>query len=109
MGPIAKLFGTRQRTELLIGLALLGETFPTELARVIGVPLLTAQRVLASFEREGIAVSRLVGRSRVFTLNSRMYGATELLAFLRKYAERTNVAQKLASLRRRPRRAGKAL
>jgi DNA-binding transcriptional ArsR family regulator len=105
----AKLFGSVPRTKIILAVALLKETYPRELARALDIPLLTAQRVLNDYEREGILASRIVGNNRMFSLNARMYGAPELESFLKKYARRTEVETSLSQLRRRPRRAGKVL
>jgi len=105
----AKLFGSAPRTRLLIAIALLKETFPSELARVIGSSLLTTQRILAGLEREGVVVSRQMGRNRIVSLNPRMYGAAELASLLEKYALRTDLFERIEDLRRRPRRPGKEI
>ena len=102
-----KLFGSEPRSKLLVALALLGETFPSELARVIGSSLITTQRILRDLERESIVASRQVGRNRMVSLNPRMYGAAELVALLEKYARRTDVVERIEQIRRRPRRPGK--
>jgi DNA-binding IclR family transcriptional regulator len=104
-----ELFGSKPRSEILIAVALLGDTFPRELSRTLGLPLITVQRILNALERQGVLASRLIGNTRLFSLNERMYGASELKTFLRKYALSTNIEQRLATLRRRPRRAGKEL
>ncbi len=39
-----KLFGTATRTKVLVGLALLGESYPRELSRLLGLPLMSVQR-----------------------------------------------------------------
>ncbi len=107
MEPASKLFGSVQRTEILLGLALLDESYASELARVLDIPLMTVQRVLDDLEREGVVVKRTVGRNRMASLNPRMYGGAELREFLTKYARRTDIEKRLATLRRRPRRTGK--
>lgn len=105
----SKLFGSPTRTRLLVAIASLKETYPSELARVLELSNLTVQRILADLEREGVIVSRMLGRNRIVSLNPRMYGAAEFESFLSKYARRTDIQQKLAGLRRRPRRAGKEI
>jgi DNA-binding transcriptional ArsR family regulator len=109
MEPAARLFGSAPRTRILIAVALLTETYPRELARLLDLARLTVQRILDSFEREGVILSRIVGRNRVVSLNRRMYGAAELEAFLLKYARHTDLDDIVSRLRRRPRRRGKAL
>jgi len=104
-----KLFGSQAKTEVLLAVALLKETYARELARALQLPLLTVQRVLNALTKEGVVVSRLVGSNRIFTLNRRMYAISELEAFLIKYARRTDLDERLGQLRRRPRRAKKAI
>jgi DNA-binding transcriptional ArsR family regulator len=109
MEATTKLFGSRARSEVLLAVALLKESYARELARVLRLPLLTVQRVLNAFEKEGVLVSRLVGSNRIFTLNRKMYAGSELEAFLIKYSNRTNLTERLGQFRRRPRRKGKEL
>jgi DNA-binding IclR family transcriptional regulator len=106
----AKLFGSASRTRVLALVALLEDTYPRELARLAGVPLVSVQRIVNDLEREGVIVTRIVGSNRQVRLNPRFYGAGELRALLLKYAKRDPVLERRASaLRRRPRRAGKVL
>jgi DNA-binding transcriptional ArsR family regulator len=102
-----KIFGSVRRTEVLVALALLEETYPSELAHVLDIPLMTVQRILDDLEREDVVVKRTVGRNRMASLNPRLYGVAELRGFLMKYALRTDIVDRLAKLRRRPRRTGK--
>ena len=55
------LFGTEVRTEVLLAIRLLEETWASELARALGVRLFTVQSVLRSLEREGVITARTVG------------------------------------------------
>jgi DNA-binding transcriptional ArsR family regulator len=104
-----KLFGSAPRTRIIAAIALLKETYPEELARLLRVSRLTVQRIVDGFEREGVLSSRIVGRNRIVSLNRRMYGARELEAFLLKYVRSTDVEGAISALRRRPRRRGKTL
>ncbi len=105
-----KLFGSPSRTRLLTLAALLEDTYPRELARLSGVPLVSVQRIVNGLEREGVLATRVVGTTRRVSLNPRFYAADELRALLLKYAKRDpELGRHAASLRRRPRRAGKAL
>lgn len=70
--------------------------------------LYSVQTILASFEREGVIVSRAVGRTRQVLLNTRYFAATELGALLWKLGEQdVGLQAMLATRRRRPRRPGK--
>jgi hypothetical protein len=87
---------------------MLGQTFPSELADMLGLRLFTVQTILTSLEREAVVVSRLVGRTRTVTLNPRYFAHDELTALLWKIGQQNLALQKrLATRRRRPRRAGK--
>jgi DNA-binding IclR family transcriptional regulator len=107
---LMKLFGSPSRTRVLTLIALLDETYPRELARLTGAPLASVQRMVNDLEREGAVATRIVGANRQVGLNPRFYGANDLRALLLKYAKRDPDLERRASkLRRRPRRAGKAL
>ncbi len=104
-----KLFGSVPRTEVLLAVGLLGDTYPSELARGLGFAIPSVQRILRDLEVEGVLVSRERGRTRLYSLNPRFYGASALKDFLRKYVQQTDVDAKLQRIRSRPRRAGKEL
>lgn len=105
-----KLFGSPVRSKVLVLIALLGETYPREVARLADSPLISVQRIVSDLEREGVVVSRIVGGSRLVTLNRRLYGKDDLESFLIKYAKRApNLESAVSKLRRRPRRAAKAI
>lgn len=102
------LFGSRNRTMVLVGVRLLEQTYPSELAELLGLRVFSAQQILASLEREGVVVSRLVGRTRVVTLNPRYFARRELDAMLWALGKQDQtLQQKLATKRRRPRSVGK--
>lgn len=104
------LFGTANRTQVIVAVRLLEETWGAELAQFLGMRISLTQRILRSFEAEGALLSRMVGRSRIFALNSRYPAAKELSALLWKLGSLdVGLQQKLAARRRRPRRSGKAL
>jgi len=104
------LLGTRRRTEVLIMIALLGETFPAELARVLRAPLYSVQNIVAALDREGVLASRVSGRARMVSLDPRYFAFRELKELLFKLAEAEAGLRAAASDRRsRPRRAGTRL
>lgn len=93
---------------MLVAIRLLEETYPSELADLLGVRPYTVQSILASLEREAITVSRLMGRTRTVFLNPRYFAHVELSALLWKLGEHDlDLQDRLATRRRRPRRAGK--
>lgn len=108
--PGFALFGNPTRSGILVLLALLGDSYPRELARLLGTGLFGVQSAVDALEREGAISTRLVGRTRRVALNPRFYGADELQQLLLKVsAGRRELLDAAASVRRRPRRRGKAL
>lgn len=104
------LFGTRTRTDILVLLAHLGETHASELARLLGVRLSTAQNALDSLEAAGIVAGAVRGRERRVQLDPRFFARDELRSLLERMAEHDpQIQERVASVRRRPRRAGKPL
>jgi DNA-binding MarR family transcriptional regulator len=69
----SKLFGSPRRTELLILLALLEESYPLELARMLSAKRFSIQTMIDSLELEGVVATRLIGRTRRVSLNPRFY------------------------------------
>ena len=91
-------------------IALLGETFPTELARLLNAPLYSVQTIVAGLEREGVVATRLSGRARVVSLDPRYFAHREIKVLLLRLAEAEPELRAAAATRRsRPRRAGKPL
>lgn len=107
-GRDPELFGTRNRTSVLLAIRLLTETYPTELAATLRLRLFSVQSILKSLERETVVVSRLFGRTRCVSLNPRYFAHEELSALLWKIGRKDVALQTLlGALRRRPRRVGK--
>jgi transposase len=108
LNPTSDLFGTANRTAVLVSIRLLEQTYPSELSAMLGLRIFTVQAILARYEQEGVIVSRAVGRTRTVALNPRYVAAKELSALLWKLGQADVALQaKLATRRRRPRRAGK--
>jgi hypothetical protein len=106
----SRLFGSSRRTSVLILIASLTETYPRELARLLGAPLVSVQRIIDGLQLEGVVSSVVVGRQRRVSLNPRWFAANQLRALLLRLAEGDPRYDALAaSLRRRPRRSGKPL
>jgi len=103
-------FGGQARTRVLVTLRLLGSSYPRELSRILGIPVSAASRALANLERDALVSGRLVGRSRIYTLNPSYFAKRELEAYLSRLAiADTELREQTARLRRGPRRAGKPL
>ena len=104
----SQLFGSRRRTSVLVLLGLLQESYPSELALLLGAHLYSVQTILDSFESEGIIVTRRLGNTRRVQLNPRYVAHDELRALLWKIGEHDIELQKAAAQKRgRPRRKGK--
>jgi DNA-binding MarR family transcriptional regulator len=103
-----QLFGSRTKTSVLVLLALLKESYPSELAKLLGARLYTIQTIVNALESEGVIVSRALGRTRRIELNPRYVAAKELQALLWKLGTNDIELQKIAATKRaRPRRPGK--
>ncbi|MGZ3497918.1 MAG: hypothetical protein ACXWNK_14455 [Vulcanimicrobiaceae bacterium] len=105
-----RLFGSATRTGVLIVLALVDESHPRELARILNASLSSVQLAVDGLEREGIVATRRLGSERRVTLDPRFYGAKALKDLLLKLSDgQPHIIDAVRSVRRRPRRRGKAL
>ena len=103
-------FGGQARTRVLVALRLLDSSFPRELSRILEVPVSAVSRAHAGLERDALVVGRLVGRSRVYTINPRYFAKQELEGYLLRLSDAdAELRGRIAQLRRRPRRTGKPL
>ena len=103
-------FGSSTRTRVLVALRLLSESYPRELARVLGVPLSGVQKALRSLERDALVATRTMGRSRLVRINPGYFARKTLDAYLLRLSEpATELRETIEALRRRPRRTGKPL
>jgi predicted transcriptional regulator len=103
-------FGGSARTEVLVALQLLDESYARELARLLGRSQTGVQKAVQGLEREGLIAARPAGRTRMYRLNPRYFARTELAQYLARLAEpERDLQQRIAAIRRRPRRSGKPL
>ena len=101
-------FGGQARTEVLLALRLLEESYPRELARMLGRRLNGVQNALRTLERDGLVVGRTVGRMRIFRFNPRYFAREDLQRYLlRLTGPERDLRGRVEALRRRPRRTGK--
>ena len=104
------LFGSRTRDRLLILLALTDELHVRGAARALGKGPSEIAKAVTSLERIGVVVSRIVGTTRVVSLNRRWYAAVELKALLERLGAADSELSAIAvRSRARPRRIGKPL
>ena len=101
----SQLFGNRNRTAVLVALRLLEESYPSELAGLLGLRLYTVQQILLSFENDAVTVSRMFGRTRRVTLNPRYVGSRPLSALLSTIGKHDVVLQRALAKRRRRQRS----
>jgi transcription initiation factor IIE alpha subunit len=103
-----RLFGTSSRTAVLVALRLLEDTYPSELAALLGLRLYTVQQILRSLESEGVVASRTFGNTRRVVLDPRYFAHAQLSELLWQLGTHDHALQRaLAGRRRRPRRPGK--
>jgi DNA-binding transcriptional ArsR family regulator len=103
-------FGSRSRTRVLVALARLGESYPRELARLLGLSLFSVQRALRTLELDALVVARSMGKTRLYQLNPRYFARRDLDRYLKRLADAdADLNQAVGALRRRPRRTGKPL
>lgn len=104
------IFGTRTRSDTLLVLGMLGESYASEIARVLGTSLTGIQRALESLELAGVIVGVKRGVERRFRLDPRGPYTPELQVLLDKMAlHDVGLQERLAETRRRPRRTGKTI
>jgi DNA-binding transcriptional regulator YhcF (GntR family) len=93
-----------------VTISALGQTYPSELARLLKVPLISVQRIVDDLERERLVATRKRGKERIVTLNPESVIAPELRNLLQKLAAAyPEYRRSVAELRLRPRRRGKTL
>lgn len=112
MNPVLEsVLGSTSATYVLLFLQNYGEGHASLISKTFDVSVMGIQRQLRRFEDNGILVSRMVGRSRVFTFNDRIPTVKNLRMFLAAELELLpkNATKKYFRQRQRPRRSGKPL
>jgi DNA-binding transcriptional ArsR family regulator len=101
------LFGSKMRTSLLMLIAVLGETYPAELARYLRTSISSVQRTVDKVEEDGLVATRQLAVRRI-SLNPIHPGAKELRALLLRLADGYPEYRSIQESRRlRPRKRGK--
>jgi len=105
------VFGNIIIEKILFTLYFYGEGYPLGMAKTFGEPVNRFQQQLRRLEDAGVIVSRLSGRTRVYTFSPRYPFVNELKALVGKASGFLPEKEKNAYYRKRtrPRRAGKPL
>ena len=105
------ILGSTSRERILLFLFARGEGYPREIARFFNTDLAPIQRELIKLEINGVLASRLAGRTRLYSLNSRYVFKPEIEGLLAKALDFYPPVdrERLLLNRRRPRRSGKPL
>lgn len=106
------IFGNATAEKVLLYMEQYEEGYATAIAVTFDrIPLNMVQAQLERFERSGLLVSALKGRTRLFTWNPRYPFLEEVRALLRKALRSLpeQERQRYFTQRRRPRRTGKPL
>lgn len=103
-------FGGRTRTETLLALRLLEESYAREIARLLQRPVSGVQKALRSLDDDGLVAGRTRGRTRLYRLSPRYFAYDELRSYLDRLTDgEEEVRDRVGRLRLRPRKAGKRL
>lgn len=109
---IDKLFGSKTAARCLIFLSRYEECTSGEIAQVFKIDKPVVYLQLKKLEQANIIVSRMVGNTKLYSLNPRSGIKNELKALLEKYIDLNMPMEKYKSfylIRRRPRKTGKVL
>lgn len=93
---------------MLLLIALLNETYPREIARLLGAQVKSVQLIIENLEEAGLIQSLYSGLERRVSLNKRFFAYKELRELLMRLGQNDReVLVAAESLRRRPRTKGK--
>ncbi|MEM1191186.1 MAG: ArsR family transcriptional regulator [Pseudomonadota bacterium] len=108
---IEAIVGSEGAERVLLFLAARDRGYAREIATTWSMDVSTVQNHLLRMERDGLLVSRTVGRTRVFEFNPRYVFTHEVRVLLTKALEQLplEIYAQLTLKRKRPRRAGKSL
>jgi predicted transcriptional regulator len=108
---IEAIVGSSSSERALIFLFARQEGYAREIARFFDTDLDPIQKQLAKLETGGVLVSRVVGKTRLYSFNPRYPMIDEFRALLEKTLQfyPDDVRERLLLNRRRPRRKGKPL
>jgi plasmid stabilization system protein ParE len=105
------LFGSRAAEAVLLHLLHYGETYGRAAAADMEASLESVQRQLDKFERAGVLVSKLAGRTRLYSWNEKSPIAARVRDLVKVVYDAIPLRRRaqIFQVRRRPRAKGKAL
>ena len=105
------LFGSVYKEKILLILYLQGESYARKISFLLECDLSPIQNQLEKMETGGILVSKLAGKTRLYSFNPRFPFLEELKKLIKKMTEfySREELDKLTLIRTRPRRKGKPL
>jgi predicted transcriptional regulator len=105
------ILGSSSGEKVLMFLFARDQGYAREIARFFDTDVAPIQKQLEKLENGGVLVSRLAGRTRLFSFNPRYPMVEELRSLLEKALQfyPDDVREALTMVRRRPRRRGKPL
>jgi DNA-binding transcriptional ArsR family regulator len=111
LAMLEAILDTKTKEKILLALFVAKEVYARDLAVVFKGNLSSIQNQFKKLERGGVVVSRLKGRTRMYSFNPRYAFKTELEKLLEKALSFMPAAEKKKyyTPRLRPRRAGKPL
>ena len=108
-----QLFNSRLVEKVLFYMTANDKCFASELSQAFGVPVFGIQRSLIRLENQGILVSTIEGRNRLYHWNPRYPFLTDFKSFISKaYSSLPDTIKKKyyeRPIRKRPRKKGKPL
>ena len=108
---LSGLFGNETAEKVLLFLENYEASYARKIATVFDIPVSQVQRQLERFEREGILVSRLIGKTRQYQFNPRYLFKEQLKSLLACALKNLpkETLDRYFTERTRPRRKGKPL
>ena len=108
---LSGLLGNETAEKVLLFMKSYGDGYPSAISKTFAIPVSQAQRQMERFEREGILVSSLIGKTRQYQWNPRYLFQKELDTLLAKALANLpeDYINKYFRKRSRPRRKGKPL
>jgi len=105
------ILGSSSGEKVLMFLFARDQGYAREIARFFDTDVAPIQKQLEKLENGGVLVSKLAGRTRLFSFNPRYPMVEELRSLLEKALQfyPDDVREALTMVRRRPRRRGKPL